>query len=167
MSIYEVILLEELVDRIGYDRTHPEYCRKCIAPRTQVCDLTQEFHAVTFLLKRIICFRSSFDHDVLRFDFKRLLRVRRQDKRSRHAQSCRHRCFRNFFEVVQKFCFIHDLYGFKKRTVIQLYKSKFIGSAICSDPTLYYDFLICILFAFPKKTFDFYYIFHLYFISCQ
>ncbi len=153
MSIYEVILLEELVDRVSYDGTHSEHCGKGVAPRTQMCDLTQELHAVTLLLERVIRFRARFDHDFFCLDFKRLLSIWRQDEVSRHLQCRRYRRFGNLFEVVEEFRFINHLYGLEERTVVQLDKSEFIGAAVGSDPALYYNFLICIFFAFPKKSF--------------
>ena len=54
MNIYEASVMEELVDSEGYLASYTENSRKQIRSRAQICDLTQEFKSVSFLLQGVI-----------------------------------------------------------------------------------------------------------------
>ena len=126
MDIYEVVFLEEFMDGICRQRTHPEHCRERIAPRSQVSDLSQELHAVSLFLQRIVSVRTGFYHDFPCLDLKRLLCIGSQHEGSRHLQSCRDRGLCYFLEIIEKLRFIHHLNGLEEASVIELYKSEFI-----------------------------------------
>ena len=54
MYIYEIPLLEELMNGICSHTSHPEYGLEGVGSGTKVGNCTEVFEAVTFLLKRII-----------------------------------------------------------------------------------------------------------------
>ena len=54
MNIYEIPLLEELMNGICSHTSHPEYGLEGVGSGTKVGNCTEVFEAVTFLLKRII-----------------------------------------------------------------------------------------------------------------
>ena len=87
VDIDKVVILEELVNSIRYQRSDSEDSREGIAPRSQVCDLSHELHGMSFLLQWIICRRIRFYDDLRSFDLERLLCLRRQSDSSANHQS--------------------------------------------------------------------------------
>ena len=78
VDVDEVLLLEELVDRICRHASDSEYRRECVAARSQVGDLSQELHRVVLLLERIVGVGVSLECDLVCLDLERLLCIRRE-----------------------------------------------------------------------------------------
>ena len=53
MEIEEPSVMEKFMNGISHVMTNTEHCTECIRTWTEMSDLTQEFHRMTFLLQRI------------------------------------------------------------------------------------------------------------------
>ena len=134
VHIYEVLILEELVDGIRHHRSHPEDRRESIAPRSEMRDLSQELHAVTLLLQRIVRIRTRLYNYLSRLDLKRLLCIRSEHKSARYLQSCRDRRLCYLFKIVEELSLVNDLHRLEKSSVIQFYESEFVRASVRSHP---------------------------------
>ena len=144
MHIDEVLILKELVDRISDQRANAEHRTEHIRSRTQIANLSEEFHRMALRLQRVVrCGCALYTH-LFRLDFKWLLRVRCQHHFADDSQRGADIGLRDFFVVVKKRFFIYDLYGFKERTIVQFNKAELIGISVISDPALDQDLLPCI-----------------------
>ena len=110
-------------------------------------DLSQELHGVTLLLERIIRVGIRLDLNGFGFDFKWLLGLRSQDESACNPKCCSDWSLGDLIEMIYEFCFINDLDGLKKRSVIQFDEAEFIGTAVGPYPSADCDFLICIFLA--------------------
>ena len=118
MHINEISLLEEFVDRISGQRTNSEYCLEGISSRTEMCDTSQIFKAVTFFLKWVIRCGSSFYHNFVCLDLKWLFCFRCRDQRTGNDNGCSYIQFGNLCKVFH-FIVVYDLQCLKESTVMQ------------------------------------------------
>ena len=141
VNIYEVLILEELVDCVCYQGTYSEYSGEHVGSRSQMCDFTQEFHGVTLRLQRVVRSGGCFHIDFSRLDFERLLGIWSQFHYTLNFQCSCHISLGDFFEVSQELFFINNLYGLEEGSVIQFNEAELVGCTVVTYPTLDYDFL--------------------------
>ena len=130
--------MEELVDSNGHIVTNTEHSSESIRTRTQVSNLAQEFHRVSFLLQRISIIACSQYFNFTSLDFACLSGTNRLNQLSIDADtsSCRD-LFQHFFiEVCQINHHLHIIYS---RTVIQGDKTYLLTTATGTYPSLYID----------------------------
>ena len=97
------------------------------------------------LLQRIIRRRRSFHLHGIGLDLKRLLRLRRRNKRSRHDHRRAYIQLGDLCKIIH-LVVVYDLQRFKKCPVIQHDKSKCLGIPDAAHPAPYRNLLIQILF---------------------
>ena len=165
VRVNEVVLLEELVDRVSSQRTDSEYSRERIAARSEVRDLSEILHAVTFFLERIVRIGAGFYLDALCLDLERLLCVRCKDECSVDPESSRDRRFADLLVVFQDLRLIYDLNGFEERTVVELDEAELVGSSVRPDPASDSDVLSC-KFLCSAEQISYCYVFHDHSFSC-
>ena len=84
MDIYKVPLLEELVNRIRYQRSHPESRLEQIGPGTKMRNGPQVLHGMSLLLHRVVRCGCTFQDHLLCLDLERLLGIRCGNQFTRH-----------------------------------------------------------------------------------
>ena len=124
-------------------------------------DLSQELHAVTLLLQRVVRIRPRLYHDFSRLDLKRLLCIRREHESTRYLQSCRDRSLCYIFKIVKEFSLINDLHRLEKSSVVQFYESEFIRASVRSYPAAHSYLTVRMKQTFSVQAFYFN-VFHLF-----
>ena len=142
MNVDEIYFLEELMDGVRHQRADAEYRLERVAPRTEMGDFPEEFHAVPLILQRIIRSRRPLHNDFLCMDFERLLRLRCQNQGARDPDGGGQSQPRNLPVIINGIRFINYLYRFEKRSVIQRNEAELVGTAVLSDPAPHGDFTI-------------------------
>ena len=149
VNVNEVTLLEELVDRIGDQRTNAEYRLEGVGTGTQMRDRTQILHGVTLLLQRIIRGGRTFHENIAGLKFEGLLRIRCLHQFTLYDHCAAHVQLRNFIEIRQAVR-QNDLQRLEKRTVIDHHEGEVLRNTQVADPAYDRDLFIYILFGVAK-----------------
>ena len=134
MHVGEAVLVEELMDGERRSGTHAERRVEEVRSRAQVRNRTQVFHRVALLLKRVFRRGRALNGNLLRLNFKRLLRFRREQQRTGDTQRSADILGSDLLVIFEFFRRKDNLYALKAAAVIQIDKSERFGVADRSRP---------------------------------
>ena len=153
MDIDEIALLEEFVDGVGDQTADAEHGLERVRARTQMRHGTQILHRMAFGLDGIIRRGRAFDKDLAGLQFKRLLRVRRQDERTGDNHGCADVQLGNFGEIC-KFGAVDDLHLREKCAVGQVDEAEVLTGTQIAHPAADLDLFAGISVSLFKKGTD-------------
>ena len=138
MEIEKSLFMEKLVNSNRHVVTNAEHCTKGIGTRTQVSDLAQEFHGVTFFLQWICIVASTQHFDFFSLHFRFLTGTYRFHHYPVHAytSSGSNQFQHLFIEISQIHYDLHIIYC---RTVIQCDKVNLFATSTGANPSFHID----------------------------
>ena len=146
-------ILEEFVDGVGDQTADAEHGLERVRARTQMRHGTQILHRMAFGLDGIIRRGRAFDKDLAGLQFKRLLRVRRQDERTGDNHGCADVQLGNFGEIC-KFGAVDDLHLREKCAVGQVDEAEVLTGTQIAHPAADLDLFAGISVSLFKKGTD-------------
>ena len=138
MEIEKSLFMEKLVNSNRHVVTNAEHCTKGIGTRTQVSDLAQEFHGVTFFLQWICIVASTQHFDFFSLHFHLLTGTHRFHHYSVHTNTSpgSNQFQHLFIEISQIYYDLHIIYC---RTVIQCDKVNLFATSAGANPSFHID----------------------------
>ena len=140
VDVDKVALLEELVDGVGGKAAHAEHGLEHVGARTQMRHRAQILHRVPLGLDGEIGCGRALNEDFTCLNLKRLLGLRRFDKRARDDQGRADVEFGDFSKIGE-FCAVDDLYLREKRAVGEVDEAEILRRAQVANPAAELDFL--------------------------
>ena len=133
--VHEASLMEKLVNRKSNLAAHAEDRGEQIGSGTKVCDLAQEFYAVSLLLQRIVGGGCALNVDGSRLDLKGLLVVGGQHKGTLDYDSRANVQLCDLGKVLNELTLKNDLYALMTATVIKVDEAAILAGSYTSYPT--------------------------------
>ena len=150
MYVYEIALLEELMDGISDQRANSEYCLEGVGTVSQMRNGTKVFHSVTLILNRIVRAGLALYGNLSCLNLERLLSLRGKGEDTLYDHCCTDVGVSNLIKVSHD-VMIDNLNLLKEGSIGQDQEPEILGITVISYPTSNVDFFACISVSFPKQ----------------